>query len=308
VLVAARYAANATVVGYELMNEPAIAAGNWQGSAQAAVTALRNAGDTKELFVALPNFSGPSEAVGLSPFITDPANNFRYVCHFYPDWTSPAGANGGSFGGTYAQELAAAKTAGFSGTDTPTTGVVRYDSFTRADSSDLGYTEDNGAAPWIATHTTGGTSLWGVTSNQAAYKGSADGSNPVVVTPVPSADMQVDCDIVSGEARVAFRYSLSDFNSGLVVIAGSSFPGVWTFTGSSFAQIGTLSSNFVDGDHCTIIAQGTSITVKRNGATVWSGTSSFNATLDLPAAGLAIGANDSTHATARWDNFQVTAI
>lgn len=85
-----RYKNNATVVGYDLDNEPANpSVAVWQAASQAALTAIRDNSDTKIILVegGGPNFSALASWVqdnGATGWITDPANNFYYSPHFYP--------------------------------------------------------------------------------------------------------------------------------------------------------------------------------------------------------------------------------
>ncbi|WP_144018783.1 glycoside hydrolase family 5 protein [Demequina sp. NBRC 110056] len=99
------------VVGYGLMNEPhdiggdsATAAATWESVSQAAVDALRAAGDERLILVAGYDWSSLARWAGTHPtgWIDDPADAFRYEAHHYWD---QHGA--GEYSQSYADELAA---------------------------------------------------------------------------------------------------------------------------------------------------------------------------------------------------------
>jgi endoglucanase len=109
----ARYAGNAGVIGYGLMNEPHDLTGGaaqWEAASQACVSAIRAAGDTTTLLVPGYSFAGAqtwttNHAAG---WITDPAGAFLYEAHHYWD-----GNHSGTYTSTYATEVVAAETAGW---------------------------------------------------------------------------------------------------------------------------------------------------------------------------------------------------
>jgi len=83
-----------TVLGYDLVNEPfsngpagdVISKATYQSYQQAAVTALRNQGSQKQIWIEGMNSSQPQgwAANNGAPWITDPANNVVYSMHTYP--------------------------------------------------------------------------------------------------------------------------------------------------------------------------------------------------------------------------------
>jgi hypothetical protein len=105
------------VVGYGLMNEPhdlpAVSGVSgkerWQQAQQAALTAIRATGDVTCVLVS--GYSWSSMAgwdVGQPPYITDPANNFRWEAHDYWDLDSS-----GTYATSYATVNAAAANVGY---------------------------------------------------------------------------------------------------------------------------------------------------------------------------------------------------
>lgn len=108
-------------VVWGLMNEPARipAQGSvqpaqvWEGSAQAALNAIRATGDKKVVLVAGYDYSAAAWWPNNHPksWITDPANNFRYEAHQYWDRTYI-----GEYKYDYDDEVAFAKTKGYKDT------------------------------------------------------------------------------------------------------------------------------------------------------------------------------------------------
>jgi hypothetical protein len=100
--------------GYAIMAEPQGAGGltraTWRTASQAAVTAIRGVDLASVIHVAGWDWSICQDwaSVNGTPWITDPAHNFRYECHHYWDATT-----GGSYDASYARELATAQ-AGYS--------------------------------------------------------------------------------------------------------------------------------------------------------------------------------------------------
>jgi hypothetical protein len=94
---------DATVVGYDLMNEPAptssgsggtpqtaplLTSPTWQQASQAALSGIRSNGDSKVILVEGFLFAGIGRfgtSVEPTPWITDPMNNMRYEAHQYWD-------------------------------------------------------------------------------------------------------------------------------------------------------------------------------------------------------------------------------
>ena len=95
-----------TVVAYDLTNEPHdMGVANWGQIAQAAVTAVRNNGDTKTIMIEGDGWANATYWAsynGSGPFISDPANNYYYEAHEYFD-----SDYSGTYAETYDQELAA---------------------------------------------------------------------------------------------------------------------------------------------------------------------------------------------------------
>ncbi len=100
------FADNPVVYGYGLMNEPHdMGSADWKAISQAVLTALRDAGDDKTIFVGGDSWSSAErwqQTHGSQSWINDPADNFYYEAHLYFDQD----ASGRYFQG-YDQELSA---------------------------------------------------------------------------------------------------------------------------------------------------------------------------------------------------------
>jgi Cellulase (glycosyl hydrolase family 5) len=100
------------VIGYTTMTEPInikprggrTSIQVWQRASQAALKAIRNTGDTKVVLVSGYHWSGAHNwpRWNPTPWITDPADNFRYEVHHYWD-----GDHSGGYSRTYQQEVSA---------------------------------------------------------------------------------------------------------------------------------------------------------------------------------------------------------
>jgi Cellulase (glycosyl hydrolase family 5) len=103
------------VAGYDLMNEPhSLPSVNvWQQASQGALTAIRARGDKTKIMVEGYDWAGTHNwsAVQPSPWIKDPASNFRYEAHQYFDLDSS-----GRYADSYSTDLAAAASEGFRAT------------------------------------------------------------------------------------------------------------------------------------------------------------------------------------------------
>jgi hypothetical protein len=118
------------LVGYGLMNEPVGMASPfvWEQASQAAVTAIRQNGDTKLVLVPGYNWSGAQQWTRqhARPWISDPAANVRYEAHHYWDRDSS-----GAYVNSYAAEVTDAQARGYSAsaliTTTTTTRVATAD-------------------------------------------------------------------------------------------------------------------------------------------------------------------------------------
>jgi hypothetical protein len=104
---------DAGVVGYGLMNEPVAMAGPlaWEQASQAAVTAIRNNGDSKLVLVPGYNWSGAQQwtTQHARAWIAD--TNIRYEAHHYWDRN-----NSGAYAHDYASEVADAQVRGYTAT------------------------------------------------------------------------------------------------------------------------------------------------------------------------------------------------
>lgn len=99
---AQRYGANATVVGYGLMNEPnGMASGTWPTAAQTAIDSIRTVDTNMFIYVGGENWSHASDWPTSNPLLnlTDPADRIVYEAHCYFDDTQ-----GGIYDETYDDE------------------------------------------------------------------------------------------------------------------------------------------------------------------------------------------------------------
>lgn len=306
---------NATVVAYELLNEPK-AVTTWASStAQAGLTAVRSAGSTKDIYVAFPGWSTVGD-IPASPFVTDPlgASHYRMVLHYYGDYMT---SQSSQFGGSYAEELAAAKTAGFTGTDTsptPATGATCVDTFTRPNTdiskNGLGSTEDANPAAWIVPATAHPYD-WSIVNGRAMKPGTSTGGDGGSLGRTwvlwKSADTTVDIDLAVGSQNGPglWMRGAADGRSALI----TNYTTLYAYTSpSTFTSLGTFSSAFAAGDHMQVILSGTSITVKRTRSgtttTVGTFTSTFNQT--ATRFGLSKFNGDPDNTTCAWDNFSLS--
>jgi hypothetical protein len=94
------------------------AAQTWEKGSQAAVSAIRGRGDTKQILVPGYNWSGAQRWSSTHPtkWIVDSANNFRYEAHHYWDRD-----NSGQYKNTYAAEVLDAVNRGYGTTSESTT-------------------------------------------------------------------------------------------------------------------------------------------------------------------------------------------
>lgn len=81
---AAYYKDNPAVIGYDLMNEP-VQATNWVALADVGLQAVRSTGDTKMVVVAASGWGDLETMLGMTPWLTDPADNLWYGPHHYFD-------------------------------------------------------------------------------------------------------------------------------------------------------------------------------------------------------------------------------
>lgn len=103
--ISAEFRDESTIYAYDLMNEPHdMGTANWKTISQAALLAVRAAGDNHLIMVPGDDWSSAEQWArvhGPTGWIADPANNFAYEAHQYFDYDSS-----GSYALTYDQELA----------------------------------------------------------------------------------------------------------------------------------------------------------------------------------------------------------
>jgi hypothetical protein len=112
----AAFAANAGVAGYGLMNEPVGMAGPvaWEQASQAAVTAIRQNGDSKLVLVPGYNWSGAQQWTSQHPRSWIADTNVRYEAHHYWDRDSS-----GAYLNSYTSEVADAQARGYVASPAP---------------------------------------------------------------------------------------------------------------------------------------------------------------------------------------------
>jgi endoglucanase len=105
VRLSAEFASEPTAYAYGLMCEPHdMGTADWKSISQACLTAVRNAGDNKLVFVSGDSWSSAHMWLGVhgsGSWISDPADNFAYEAHCYFD-----SDNSGAYAMTYDEELA----------------------------------------------------------------------------------------------------------------------------------------------------------------------------------------------------------
>lgn len=183
------------------------------------------------------------------------------------------------------------------------------DTFNRADSGSSLGTSSGGWTwnTWSFALTAGfQTSVWGISSNQAYLTSVvAPGGTVYAAVAYPSllssADGTLDLDlptVVTGKALAAFRFDTTQATpsnrTGWLIYPTQA---LWLGAGAGGSVVGsTFTTGFSSGDHLTLVMSGSSLTIKRNGSTVWSASDTRNQT--IKTVGMA-----STDITARYDNF-----
>ena len=117
-LLSTAFRSNQGIVGYGLMNEPVGMAGPvaWEQASQAAVTAVRQNGDSKLVLVPGYNWSGAQQWTSQHPRAWIADANVRYEAHHYWDRDSS-----GAYLNSYAAELADAQARGYVASPSTTT-------------------------------------------------------------------------------------------------------------------------------------------------------------------------------------------
>lgn len=172
------------------------------------------------------------------------------------------------------------------------------DDFNRANGNLAGSTTSVGAQTWsVSGHSPAGT--WAVTSNQAVCTSSSSTETYALVP--CGADGTFGLTLVSGFPGLILRAAsggatfLLAYVNGLYSLSNALTSPVYTLIG------GYTSSDFAAGDVMEVVASGTSIVVKKNGATV--GTFTTSTYQSQTYAGLYAGATGYT-----VDGFTFTAV
>lgn len=311
-LLVAAFDSYSAVVAYELCNEPKAITSWTTSTAQAGVTGIRNAGSTKTIVVGLPGWSEFGDIPsGSGGFVTDPANNVRYEMHYYADYSD---GNISDFTNNYQAELASAKTAGYTGTDTtptPLTATTSVDTFSRPNAYCLGSTEDHVPAPWLEYQ--GGAlsqsdGLFTVSNGMATAPCGA--SEYCAVVNYLSADATIDCDLptVGTEANNPQGFTLranAPVTQQLILRMPDTTLYWATYSGSTwtYTSLYTYSVTFQSGDHIQIILSGSNIQVKQTRAGVTTDGGTFSTTDGAGNTRFGLRAYINTAGT--WDNWQI---
>ena len=90
---AAHFAGNAAIYGYDIMNEPAGTIANWSSAAQAAINGVRTSDTTHNIIVESINWSHAEGwmTTNASLNVTDPSNKIIYSAHTY--WSKSGNDN-----------------------------------------------------------------------------------------------------------------------------------------------------------------------------------------------------------------------
>lgn len=248
------FAAKAGVVGFGLMNEPQIIPASWQTYSQAAVDAIRTALATQWCIVPCsPQYSAYGfRMLHPTAWITDALSKTAYEVHHY--WDSD---RSGAYAATYATELASA-----------VAGLNVNDTFTRANNAELSAGVANSGQPWSSFQ-------MGIISNTAYVsagagqygEGYVDGRwfNGTWSVTLPA----IQAVPSNGEAFLTFRVNQPNT---FKLHFGWSYGG-WILRRESGGNttLGTAASPALTaGQVLSVVANGSSIACKVNGATVIS--------------------------------------
>lgn len=183
-----------------------------------------------------------------------------------------------------------------------TAGVVVADDFNRADSSSLGSTSV-GSAPWSVL-----TGAWGISSNTAS-PGATTLSLAVVQTGVADCTVQMTVNRADTATPPFFGlcFRAVDVNNNWVLESGASSGTAKLYkkvAGGAYSVAAQSASpiKFLTNDIVQVVLSGTSITVKRNGATIITVTDSALST----ATRHGLYASGSPSLPTRIDDFSVT--
>lgn len=175
--------------------------------------------------------------------------------------------------------------------------IIVQDSFNRVDNtSTLG--NANTGQPWTQFN----SSLWGIIGNQAYLATRTNNDTTVIESGISDAKISVDIKLGSNEG-IVFR-ATDDSNYLLVNITTTSTT-FFRRQGGSYTSIGSVSVTRAVGTtyRLEITCEGSAVTVKVDGSTVITNTSTFNQT--ATKHGLR---NGSTATTQRFDNFLVESL
>jgi hypothetical protein len=167
------------------------------------------------------------------------------------------------------------------------------DSFTRADSATSLGNADSGQT-WAAQ-----TGTWGISSNQA-YIASQAGQNTAAIDSGESdGTVAATVAVWSGDDGILFR-GIDDSNY-LFVTANSTILILYERVAGGFAELTRYSSlSFASGDILSAVLSGTSVTIKQNGTTLITFTTSRFQTSTK------YGMRSFGSALPKWDDFSFT--
>lgn len=175
-------------------------------------------------------------------------------------------------------------------------GSTVTDTFTRADSTTSLGTADTGQV-WSALKGT-----WGISSGKAYLVASdGGGEDELAVLDAALANGTISCDFTTWQTGQRIIFRATDYlNCLFATFDAANNVACYKRVAGTFTSVGTGTFTSVSGMTASVVASGSSITVKGNGTTVISLTESFNASATKHGIGIPDGF------TARFDNFSVT--
>lgn len=157
----------------------------------------------------------------------------------------------------------------------------RSDNFNRADNtSSLGTPSDGGSA-WIAA-----TGTWGVVSGQPQTSSPVAYGMAVLECGSADVDIQVTVTSTSANTTLMLWARASDASNALLAYYYNNNIYIQRYQSGSATTLTSAACTFAVNDAILFHAQGTALSVKKNGTVVASTTSSFNQTVTKHGIGL----------------------
>lgn len=174
-------------------------------------------------------------------------------------------------------------------------GLFRH-TFTAADSAVAIPSADTGESTQVLAGT------WGISSNRAYLVTSTGSNNNAVVwnTGVSDGTFAVTFAVFNSAAGRRLVFRATDVDNLFIVDCSTLFT-LYRRQAGAYTSMGTNAAVPATGDVISVVLLGTSITVKQNGTTIISTTSSFNQTATRHGIG------DESVSLTRYDLLQRTA-